>query len=125
MDATLCSSAGASSIPTRKPTPSSLLQKERPYRRWLRPLAHAGTSKRMRENAKDLGLDQDARSVLHRLVSTHHAGAAGSCRLSRDLCNGALLHLSSCSISASRSLCRARGFPSQKCAICLHSSSGP
>jgi hypothetical protein len=57
MDGTLCSSAVASPIPTRKPTPSSLLQKDQPCRRWLRPLAHAGTLKRMRENAKDLGLD--------------------------------------------------------------------
>ncbi len=58
MDGTLCSSAAASPIPMRKPTTSSLLQKQRLCRRWWRPLAHAGTSKRMRENAKDLGLDQ-------------------------------------------------------------------
>src|SRR5260370_87497 len=61
MDAIGCSFVVASLIPTRKRTTSSLLQKERPCRRWLRPLAHAGTSKRMRENAKDLGLDRAPR----------------------------------------------------------------
>jgi hypothetical protein len=62
------------------------------------------------ENAKDLGLDHDARAVLHRLVPTHHAGAVGSCRLSRDLCARALLHLfhlCSCSLSAFPSTCHA------------------
>jgi SRSO17 transposase len=34
---------------------------------------------------------------LCRLVPTHHAGAGGACLLDRDLCDRALLHLSSCS----------------------------
>jgi DDE superfamily endonuclease len=46
-------------------------------------------------------------SVLHRLVPIHHAGAGGSCLLNRDLCARAVLPLSPCSISASRSTCRA------------------
>src|SRR5258708_17165263 len=41
------------------------------------------------------------------MVQSHHAGAGGSCRLSRDLCHRALLHLSPCSIWASRSTSRA------------------
>jgi hypothetical protein len=46
-------------------------------------------------------------SLLQRVVPTHHAGAGGSCLLDRDLCDGALLPLCSCSLSASRSTCRA------------------
>jgi len=67
------------------------------------------------------------------LVPPQHAGAVGAGRLSRDLCDRALLHLSSCSICASRSTCRAcpdrpRSAPSAgtahlaRCFICL---SGP
>jgi hypothetical protein len=77
------------------------------------------------ENGKDLGLDHYEVRGFDFLVPAHHAGAGGSCRLSRDLCDRAVLHLCSCCSSASRSTCRACGFPSQKCAICLHSSSGP
>jgi hypothetical protein len=76
-------------------------------------------------NAKDIGLDHYEVRSFDSLVQTHHAGAAGSCRLSRDLCDRAFLHLSSCSLSTSRSTCRACASPSQKCAICLHGSSSP
>jgi hypothetical protein len=38
------------------------------------------------ETAKDMGLDQYARPQLDRLVSPYHAGDAGACELSRDLC---------------------------------------
>lgn len=48
----------------------------------------------MRENAKDLGLDQDARARLPGMVPTHHAGAAGAGLLDRALCGRAGLHLS-------------------------------
>jgi hypothetical protein len=47
-------------------------------------------------------------AVLQRVVPTHHAGAGGSCLLDRDVCDGALLPL--CSLSASRSTCRAAAF---------------
>ncbi len=41
------------------------------------------------------------------MVSPYHVGDAGACLLDRDLCDRAFLHLSPCSISASRSTCRA------------------
>jgi hypothetical protein len=57
MGAIGCSFVAASPTPTRKRTTSCLPRKQPPCQRWWRPLAHAGTLKRMRENAKDLGLD--------------------------------------------------------------------
>ncbi len=107
MGAIGCSFVAASPIPTRKRTTSFLPRKEPPCQRWCRRLAHAGTLKRMRENAKDLGLDHYEVRSFDFMVQTHHAGAGGSCRLSRDLCDRALLHLSPCSIWASRSTSRA------------------
>jgi hypothetical protein len=57
MDVT--SSSFVAALPTRKrkPTTSSLPHKEPCCKIWLRPSAHAGISRKMRENAKDLGLD--------------------------------------------------------------------
>jgi hypothetical protein len=37
------------------------------------------------ETSKEMGLDQDARPQLDRLVSPYHAGDAGSCLLNRGL----------------------------------------
>jgi hypothetical protein len=54
-----CSFAALSLIPTRKRTPSSLPRKEPLSQRGVRPVAHVGRSKRMRENAKDSGLGHD------------------------------------------------------------------
>ena len=59
------------------------------------------------ENAKDIGLDHSEVRSFDFLVQTHHAGAVGSGRLSRDVCDTAFLPLSPCSISASRSTRRA------------------
>jgi hypothetical protein len=74
------------------------------------------------ENAKDLGLDHDEvrcfvggyRYITLVLVAL--AFLTGICATER---------FSPCSISASRSPCRACASPSQKCAISLHGSSDP
>ena len=57
MDTTGCSSVGARPIPPRKPTTSCLPRKEPRCLRWWRRSEPDGISRKMRENAKDLGLD--------------------------------------------------------------------
>ncbi len=47
------------------------------------------------ENGKDLGMDQDARAELHRLVPAYYARTGGSRLSCRDLRNGAFLPCSS------------------------------
>ena len=85
--------------PSAEKRPTSFLpRKQPPCQRWLRPVAPAFTWKRMRENAKDSGLDHSEVRSFDFLVQTHHACAGGSCRLSRDVCDRAFLQLSLCSI---------------------------